>query len=475
MRKLILLTVSAALLAACSKSAPPQASQPDLTNLNGAQAVAGEILVKYKGGASVSSVKALSGSRMVQSVGGGDWGTLARVSVPKGQELSYVSGYAGQAGVEYAEPNYWVPNSRAEVQNLSLSKGGAVSSLALPNPITDPYFTQVPTGDPFATASAGGGATYSNVPFLWGIYRVRAPEAWAAGATGAGVVVADIDDGADLTHPDLAPNLWTNPNPSDPNCPGTNGYDFANDDADPTDTNGHGTHTAGTIAAAANGQGVVGVAPEAKLMILKGLGFFGGTNFMLVRALKYAADCGAKVANNSWGGGQKTKAFKDVLEYGTAKGTTYVFSSGNSFRDGNRPSSPVVYSTEVAGVIGVGATSPNNVRTGFSSTGDYVTVAAPGQAILSTIPQDQGNPNDPYAFLQGTSMAAPHVTGVVALLYSAKPGLKPEQVRVALERTANATLTGQLAVPDYQAASAGWYGYGLVDAKAALDYVKANY
>lgn len=463
-----------AVLTACSHNL--QTGDPTLTDINGNRAVAGEIVVKFKSGPSMASLRTLSGSNMVQSMSGDGWGTLARVQVPKGHELSYIQSYSRQSGVEYAEPNYWIATPRDEGQTLNLTPG--LSRLALPSPITDPYFVNVPAGDPFATASIGGSVNYSSVPFLWGIYRVKAPETWATGVTGSGVVVGVVDEGADLTHPDLAPNLWVNPSPST-TCPGTNGYDFVDDDTDPSDSGGHGTHTAGTVLAAANGQGVVGVAPEAKLMVLRALGYFGGTNFMLARALKYAADCGAKVSNNSWGSSARSKAFEDVLGYGTAKGVTYVFSAGNNYRSANPTSYPAAYSTTNNGIVAVGAVSPNNARTGFSSTGSYVTVAAPGQAIMSTVPVAQGNPGDPYAFLQGTSMAAPHVSGVVALMYSAKPGIKPDQVRSILQSTANSTLTGQTAVPDYTSTSTlpeklpGSYGYGLVDALAAVNAAKA--
>jgi hypothetical protein len=610
MKKMVLFSIAAILLVACGSTRhnqPPQ-GQPNLTTIGGSQAVAGEILVKYRGGVSMSSVVALSGSQVVQSTGSDDWGTLALIRVPKGQEEHFLKQYQAQTGVEYAEPNFWIPNER---QNVRVTRVWGPSAQLSP---TDPYLTQIPPGDAFATAGAhnptglrvsgvvqasirvgtsdlpvvaqvsssganisltlalspdlnllGQGTlqsngsytgpftlkptalgsnpcdatcstgtwtaaltgisqntslvdasgrqtrtfnfvgtvtagpavgtplattlagplpltivlrgvfTYNNVPWLWGIHRIGAPAVWASGVIGQGVLVGVIDDGADLTHPDLAPNLWRNPNPGSRVCPGLHGYDFANEDPDPTDTNGHGTHTAGTVAAAANNIGVVGVAPGAKLLIVKGLTYFGGTAYMLTRSLKYVADCGAKVSNNSWGGSQKSKAFEDVLKYGTAKGHVYVFATGNSFDAGNPPSDPVRNSTTNAGVIGVGAMSANNLRTAFSSSGPYVTVIAPGNAILSTIPQEQGNPGDPYGFLQGTSMAAPHVTGVVALMFSAKPSLTPLQVRVALEQTANATLTAQLAKPDYSAAIPGQYGYGLVDAKAAVDYVLANY
>lgn len=457
-----------ALLTACQQSAPSNAgSQPTLTQIGGEVAVAGEILVKFKPGS--QGLRTLGTTTALDSLGDSTFGTLARIQVPKGQEESYILSYQALPEVEYAEPNYWVPNpGRETVAALAEPRVGAsLKPQGYAAGVTDPYFTQVPPGDPFR-ATAPDGTVYQNVPYLWGIHRVRAPEVWDQGYRGQGVVVAVVDEGVDLNHPDLQANLWTNPSPNSATCPGLHGYDFVDDDADPSDSGGHGTHVAGTIAAAANGQGVVGVAPEAKIMALRALGYFGGTNYMLVRALKYAADCGAKVVNNSWGSGGKSKAYEDVLRYGTGKGVVYVFSAGNSYRTGNRPSWPVGYSTLIPGVIGVGATSNDNRRAGFSNAGPYVTVGAPGAAILSTVPVAQ-NPADPYAYLAGTSMAAPHVTGVVALLFSAKPNATPEEVRRALEQGANAKATGQPAKPDYAAGSQ--YGYGLVDAKASLDFL----
>lgn len=462
----ILSIATLTLLAACQQSVPSGAgSQPTLAQIGGETAVAGEILVKFK--PSSRGLRTLGATTPLESLSDPDFGTLARIRVPKGQEETYILSYQALPEVEYAEPNYWVPNpGRDTVATLvEPHVGASLKPQGYATGVTDPYFTQVPPGDPFR-ATAPDGTVYQNVPYLWGIHRVLAPEVWDQGYRGQGVVVAVVDEGVDLSHPDLQANLWTNPNPNSATCPGLHGYDFVDDDADPSDSGGHGTHVAGTIAAAANGQGVVGVAPEAKIMALRGLGYFGGTNYMLVRALKYAADCGAKVVNNSWGSGAKSKAYEDVLRYGTGKGVIYVFSAGNSYRTGNRLSWPVGYSTLLPGVIGVGATSNDNRRAGFSNAGPYVTVGAPGAAILSTVPVAQ-NPADPYAYLQGTSMAAPHVTGVAALLLSAKPNATPEEVRRALEQGANARATGQPAKPDY--AAGGQYGYGLVDAKASLD------
>jgi subtilisin family serine protease len=468
---LIVLLTLTILLAACNtRLTSPAPEAPQLTTIEGSPAVAGEILVKYEAGLATASLQPLAGTVHLASFGNADWGTLALVKVPEGSELDYARDYAAQAAVTYAEPNYWVASPRLDPVDILGDGDASVSSEALDGPVTDPYFVNVPPGNAFDVVGVDG-TEYSDETYLWGIHRVRAPESWEAGYTGEGVVVAVIDEGIDLGHPDLAPNLWTNPNPNSEFCPGVNGYDFVDDDTDPTDSGGHGTHVAGTIAAAANDVGVVGVAPQAQLMALRGLGYFGGTSFMLVRALKYAADCGAQVVNNSWGGSGRSKAFEDVLHYGTQLGTTYVFAAGNSYLPANPPQDPVSFSTTIPGVIGVGATSTYNDRMTFSSAGDYVTVGAPGGTILSTFPVGVMPADDPYRYLQGTSMAAPHVAGVVALLYQAKTDITPEQVREALEATANSDLTAQENRPDYtDTPIAGQFGYGLVDAMAAVDY-----
>jgi subtilisin family serine protease len=465
----------AAFLAACNNT--PATTTP--TILNDQPASSGELLVKYRAG-STQSLQA--GSLKISSLEDDNWGTLALVSVPEGRELEYAAKYEGQAGIEYVEPNYTVANpGRREGQlgTRALRPSGLGTKAITPVPetsITDPYFVNVPPSHGFDTTGVDG-TEYKNQPYLWGINRVRAPETWAAGFKGTGVVIASIDEGVDMTHPDLAANIWNNPKPSS-RCPGAHGYDFVDDDADPSDTGGHGTHTAGTFAAAINGIGVVGVAPEAQIMVLRGLGYQGGSTFMLVRAMKYAADCGAQIASNSWGGAGRTKAFSDIMEYGTAKGTTYVFSAGNSWDAGNPQNSPVGYSQFLTGVIGVAATSADNYQTGFSSAGKFVTVAAPGQGIMSTVPVAQGNtPDDAYLMISGTSMACPHVSGVAALVVQAYRSThngknpSPALVRILIEQGANPALTAQTSAPDWT--EGGQFGYGLVDAKYSTDLALA--
>jgi subtilisin family serine protease len=465
----------AAFLAACNTT--PATTTP--TILNDQPASSGELLVKYRKGIAQSLQ---AGSLKISSLGDDNWGTLTLVSVPEGRELEYAAKYEGQAGIEYVEPNYTVANpGRREGQlgTRALRPSGLGIKAITPVPetsITDPYFVNVPASHGFDTTGVDG-TEYKNQPYLWGINRVRAPEAWAAGFKGTGVVIASIDEGVDMTHPDLAVNIWNNPKPSS-RCPGAHGYDFVDDDTDPSDIGGHGTHTAGTFAAAINGVGVVGVAPEAKIMVLRGLSYLGGSTFMLVRAMKYAADCGAQIASNSWGGAGRTKAFSDIMEYGTAKGTTYVFSAGNSWDSGNPQNSPVGYSQFLSGVIGVAATSADNYQTGFSSAGKFVTVAAPGQGIMSTVPVAQGNtPDDAYLMISGTSMACPHVSGVAALVVQAYRSThngknpSPALVRILIEQGANPALTAQTSAPDWT--EGGQFGYGLVDAKTSTDLALA--
>ena len=466
----------AAFLAACN-TAPSTPKTGDLSNQPAIST--GELLVKYRSG---SAQTLQAGSLKIASLADDDWGTLALVSVPEGRELEYAAKYEGQTGIEYVEPNYTIANpgrKEGQLGTRALKPSGLGAKAITPIPetgITDPYFVNVPASKGFDVIGVDG-TEYKNQPFLWGIHRVRAPETWAAGFKGTGVVIASIDEGVDMTHPDLAANIWNNPKPSS-RCPGAHGYDFVDDDSDPSDTGGHGTHTAGTFAAAINGVGVVGVAPEAKIMVLRGLGYQGGSTFMLVRAMKYAADCGAQIASNSWGGAGRTKAFSDIMEYGTAKGTTYVFSAGNSWDAGNPQNSPVGYSQFLSGVIGVGATSADNYQTGFSSAGKFVTVAAPGQGIMSTVPVAQGNtPDDAYLMISGTSMACPHVSGVAALVIQAYRSThngknpSPALVRILIEQGANSALTAQTSRPDWT--EGGQFGYGMVDAKTSTDLAQA--
>ncbi len=270
----------------------------------------------------------------------------------------------------------------------------------------------------------------------WGVDRIEADLVQAAGNTGAGVKVAVIDSGIDIDHPDLAANY-------------KGGYDFVNKDKYPDDDYGHGTHVAGTIAAEANGMGVIGVAPEAEIYALKVLGSSGSGNFSdVIAALQWCFDNEIQVTNNSYGsstdpGYQVEDAFDKLYEAGIIN----IASAGN---EGNRPGAGdnVGYPANYGSVVAVAATDRDNDRAYFSSTGNAVEVSAPGVDIRSTVP------GGGYASYNGTSMASPHVAGTAALII--KSGITdPLAIRSVLQLNA------------IDLGSTGWdskYGYGLIDA-----------
>jgi beta propeller repeat protein len=350
--------------------------------------------------------------------------------------------------------------------------------------------------DPYLTSRGSWGQSYED---LWGILRVRAPEAWDT-TQGEGVVVAVVDTGIDTAHPDLAANLWVNPgedldhdgiasasdfNGVDDDGDGLiddlNGYDFANDDPDPFDDFGHGTHVAGTIAAVANnGIGVAGVAPRARLMALKGLLAEGDTpDSVLARAMVYAADHGARVINNSWSCSARCPSnpvIEEAQAYATALGVVVVTSAGN------RSDDVVFFSPKMRrDNIVVGASDENDLRAPFSNVGWLLSVIAPGsgdfttpgvfvpqRAILSTLSSGAGFDatgggrfviGGDYLRWAGTSMSTPHVAGIAALVLSLHPDYSPDDVRAVIRASAR-----DLGAPGFDREN----GAGLADAAAAL-------
>jgi len=289
-----------------------------------------------------------------------------------------------------------------------------------------------------AVARAIGQAfPFPDVPNLggnhWGNDMVNAPEVWARGYTGSGIVVAVLDTGVDYNHADLRGNIWRNPgeiagNGIDDDGNGyiddVHGWDFINNDNDPLDRNGHGTHVAGTIAAENNGFGITGVAYHARIMPVQVLGDNGGGSSRAVaNGIRYAANNGAHVINLSLGSNLPSPDIYSAIQYATSRGVVVVMAAGN---DGDpRPDYPAFYATEFG--LSVGAVDMNRNIASFSNRagtdGAMCHVVAPGVSIVSTVP------NNRYASYSGTSMATPHVAGVVALMLSANPNLTPAQVR----------------------------------------------
>ena len=257
--------------------------------------------------------------------------------------------------------------------------------------------------------------------------------AWALG-TATSIVTAVIDTGVDYTHPDLASNIWTNTdevagNGIDDDGNGfvddVRGWDFVNNDSDPMDDNGHGTHVAGTIGAVGNnGIGVTGVAWKASIMPLKFLDQSGsGSLSDAIKAIQYARVNGAKIINASWGGGGFSSALQSAITQFITSGGLFVAAAGNEATNNDvTPSYPANYQ----GVISVGASTRTDTRASFSNYGTSVDVFAPGQSILSTLPGNR------YGSLSGTSMATPQVAGALALLWGQNPTLSATTISQAL-------------------------------------------
>jgi Subtilase family/Bacterial pre-peptidase C-terminal domain len=279
----------------------------------------------------------------------------------------------------------------------------------------------------------------ANRPNNWALNAINAPEVWAQGYTGQGIVVAVVDSGVDDTHPDLDTNMWVNRaeiagNGIDDDQNGfiddVRGWDFVDQDNTPSDLNSHGTHIAGIIAAKLNDFGVTGVAPTAQIMPVRVLDRRNeGTDPDVANGIRYAANNGARVINLSLGGTYSLEV-EEAVRYATSRGALVVMAAGN---DGDRqPAFPSKLATQLG--IAVGAIDSTQTLADFSNLAGFPIVnylVAPGVDIYST------TPNNTYRTLSGTSMATPYVSGVAALMFSANPNLTPAQVVQLLTQTAS--------------------------------------
>lgn len=261
---------------------------------------------------------------------------------------------------------------------------------------------------------------------------IQAPEAWAINTGSQDVVVAVIDTGVDYTHPDLAANMWQGQD-SEGNV--IYGYNAINDQLDPMDDHSHGTHCAGTIAGVGNnGIGVTGVAWNAKIQGVKFLsGSGGGTLADAIKAIDWAADNGAQIMSNSWGGGGFSETLYESIQRTQEKGIIFIAAAGNDGSDTDaRAAYPASY--DLDNIVSVAAGNNINALASFSNYGrETVDLMAPGRNILSTVPQSKvGSGAEPYKVYSGTSMACPHVSGAAALLWSAEPSLTAAQVKERL-------------------------------------------
>lgn len=295
---------------------------------------------------------------------------------------------------------------------------------------------------------------------------ISAEAAWDIQTGDPNVIVAVLDTG--VAYEDFGTFKQA------PDLAGTSfvaGYDFVNNDSHANDDQGHGTHVTGTIAQSTdNDMGVAGVAFGCSIMPVKVISRLGtGSYFDIARGIYFATNNGAKVINMSLGGEGESVTLRNAIGYAYSQGVTVVCAAGNEFLEGNPTINPAAYDDYC---IAVGATRYDETRAYYSSTGSYLDIAAPGGDMLvdqngdgypdGILQQTFGiDPNDfAYWFYQGTSMAAPHVSGAAALLIS-NGVTNPDKVREAIEKTAK------------DIGPRGWdeeYGWGLINVRAALNY-----
>jgi len=303
---------------------------------------------------------------------------------------------------------------------------------------------------------------------------INMPEAWdlLKGRSLNETVVAVLDTGVDIYHTDLAGKIWVNekeknglPGVDDDNngyVDDINGWDFYHHDNtvfDSMEEDYHGTHVAGIIAAGMNNnQGIAGIAPNAKIMPLKFIsGDNGGTTIEAIEAIRYAQKMGVKIANNSWGGAGGFAG--DALEQAIKDSRMlFVVAAGNEGTNNDvTPSYPSSYAS--SNILSVAAADNQGRLAGFSNYGRVsVDVAAPGVGVVSTIPRRFSSYYADYGYSDGTSMAAPHVTGLAALMMGYSANATNAEIMDAIKATGKPLLAG------------GWkIGSGkLVDAQAAI-------
>lgn len=437
MKSLVRLTAAtlvASALSAGSVSASVDLVQPDLNELIQANEISSDrLLVKFRESTSESNMlqilQAFNLEAMTSFYAASNLDQLGLASLDALKQWRVVSFANGVNLGETFQSLKNNPNVESIVPDIR------VQAAATPNDLDDQLWGLNNTGQYEGTENAD----------------IDAVEAWDTITDASNVVVAVIDTGIDYTHPDLAGNMWTNAD----EIPGNgidddnngyiddiHGYDFVNNDGDPMDDHFHGTHVMGTIAAQGNnGTGIAGVAWDAQVMALKFLDENGsGYSSDAINAVLYAVDNGAIISNNSWGSFSSTfvlevydAPLKAAIEAAGEAGHLFIAAAGNdgSNTDGSRSAYPA--GITLNNILTVAATDRNDEIAGFSNYGEVeVDIAAPGVEIYSTMPGNQ------YDFLNGTSMATPHVAGAAALLYALNDTLTPEEAKAILMNTSDA-------------------------------------
>lgn len=375
----------------------------------------GEIIVQFAPGVSIAS----AGRRLTKRLGGRirasypGLGGLAVVELEPGVSVeAAVEAYSADPDVLHAQPNY--EYRLADVPNDALFR----FQWGLHN-----------TGE-YGTADAD----------------IDAPQAWDLQTGSAEVVVAVIDTGVDYTHPDLKENMWVNPrevagNGIDDDNNGyiddVHGVDTYNDDGDPMDSHGHGTHVAGIVGASGNNSiGVSGVSWDVSVMALRAADDEGTMwDSTVIEAIDYARAHGAKVVNCSWGGEVTDTSMYDAME--ETPQILYVCAAGNEGSNLDGPYDFYPAEFDLPNVLAVGWSDQGDKPSGSSNYGaESVDVFAPGQSIASTVPWT-GFPSSSYKYMTGTSMAVPHVAGIAALMLAEDPTMTVTSLKDAIMASAD--------------------------------------
>lgn len=365
------------------------------------------------------------------------------------------AGLNGQFCVEQVIPKSFLVQWKEEVPKAFeenrlftgslITRFSDISKAELENSVLSPYENSFSWAEhEFETEKINLPEIHTQAVTAWGPKNIRLQDAWNhLGVFGDDVIVAVIDSGVDSTHPLLAPQMWTNPGESgggketngvDDDGNGlvddVHGWNFGEFNSDISDSYqvAHGTHVAGVIAGQAGDDDFTGVAPNAKIMGLKFIDDFGtGPIGAAISSINYAQVHGAKVINASWGGRACSTLLKEEIVKVTQAGVVFVAAAGNSGLDLNAvPEWPAAFI--VPGKLTVGSIGENGFLSFFSNYGRLVDLAAPGDEILSTVPSGPGEAPGKLFAMRGTSMAAPFVSGVAALMLSYNPSLGPVDV-----------------------------------------------
>jgi hypothetical protein len=404
MRKhLLWILALSGLLVSCNQSAiqPSQNPAPSLTTQEGLTYFQNEVVVAYQDEAALRQAIGKLGATEVARIPELKT-TLLRVP---GDALEASQTLKEVPGLRYAEPHLAMTLAPKDDPVEQKASGGELAPLGNP---ADQIFDQLPQ--------------YALDP-----RHLNAKVAWDRGFMGEGVVVAIIDDPADVTHPDLAVN-W-----------GGKAYDPVTNTTYTQASNwtafiqglgasniSHGTFVASTVSAPKDGQGIVGLAPKAKFLPVAIFqpGYVG--DFHTARGVVWAVNNGAQVLNNSWGGLGYGNLVKEAFDYAMANGVVVVASAGNSSKDEVR--TPAGY----PGIMASAAANGNRNKTDFSTYGRHISSAAPGQDVLLANPTWLGGG---YGLISGTSFSGPYTAAAAALVKGVCPTATPYQVRRALETT----------------------------------------